>query len=276
MAKIVGVFAAGHAPNLIATWERAGEAVCNETLRAYNEIGRRMTEAGATTLVTISNDHFNNFFLSNLPAYAVGLGDRWTGPEDELGYQGGPVDIPGNPALAKHLVQQLYQHDFDPAVSYSLKLDHGTFVPVRFTQPELQLPLIPTFQNCVQPPMPTLRRAAAYGQALRQAIESSPAHDRVVVLGAGGMSHFIGVPGQGRINEDFDRRWVALFEAGDLDGLTALSEEEVASGGNGAQEIRNWIAAMGVAGGRKAEWLMYQPVPAWLIGMGVVDFRVQS
>jgi len=277
MAKIVGVYATGHAPNLVTTWERAGEDVCKRTLAAMQEVGRRIRAAGATALITISNDHFNNFFLNNLPAYAIGVADDWIGPEDDLRYEEGTVRIPGSPALAKHIVQHLYQHEsFEPSVSHYMKLDHGTFVPVRYTFPEFDLPLIPTFQNCVQPPLPTLRRAAAFGVALRRAVESFPGDERVVVVGAGGMSHFIGVPGQGRINEDFDQHWVSLFERGDLEGLTSLRPDEIATAGNGAEEIRNWIAAMGCAEGRPAEWLIYAPVPAWLIGMGVVDFHYAS
>jgi aromatic ring-opening dioxygenase catalytic subunit (LigB family) len=274
VAKIVGVFATGHAPNLVTTWEGAGEDVCRQTLDALQEVGRRIRAGGATTLITISNDHFNNFLLNNLPAYAIGVADEWIGPEDDLRYEKGTVRMPGNGALAKHIVQHMYQHEsFEPSVSHFLKLDHGTFVPVRFTFPDFDLPLIPAFQNCVQPPLPSLKRAAAFGAAIRRAVESFPGDERVVVVGAGGMSHFIGVPGQGRINEEFDRRWVSLFERGDLNGLTSLQPEEIAAAGNGAEEIRNWIAAAGCAEGRPAEWLMYAPVPAWLIGMGVVDFH---
>src|SRR5581483_11688536 len=119
MAKIVGVFGAGHTPNLVNTWDKAGQAICDETRAAFNEMGRRIRAAGATTLLTISNDHFNNFFLNNLPAYAIGVGDSWTGPEDDLRYEGPPVKIPGNPGLAGHLVRCMYEQEgFDPAVSY--------------------------------------------------------------------------------------------------------------------------------------------------------------
>ncbi|HEY8694325.1 MAG TPA: hypothetical protein VIR57_16480 [Chloroflexota bacterium] len=274
MASIVGVFATGHAPNLVTTWERAGEDVCRRTLEAMNEIGRRIRAADATTLIIISNDHFNNLFLNNLPAFLVGVAEEWTGPEDDLRYEKGTIRIPGSGALAMHIVRHMYQHEsFEPAVSHHLKLDHGTFVPVRYTRPEFDLPVIPILQNCVQPPLPRLDRSADFGAALRRAVESFPGDERVVVVGAGGMSHFIGVPGQGRINEDFDRRWVSLFKAGDLKGLTSLRPEEIQAAGNGAEEIRNWIAAMGCAGGRPAEWLMYASVPAWLIGMGAVDFH---
>jgi aromatic ring-opening dioxygenase catalytic subunit (LigB family) len=275
MAKIVGVFATGHAPNMITTWEHAGEDVCSRTLAAMQEVGRRIKAVGATTLITISNDHFNNLFLNNLPAFLVGVAGEWIGPEDDLRF--GQVTIPGNSALATHIVERLYQQEgFDPSVSHYLKLDHGTFVPVRYTFPEFDLPLIPILQNCVEPPLPALKRSAAFGAALRRAVEDFPGDERVVVIGAGGMSHFIGVPGQGKINEDFDQLWVRLFREGDLNGLTALRPEQIAAAGNGAEEIRNWIAAAGCAEGRPAEWLMYASVPAWLIGMGVIDFHYET
>src|SRR5438874_550973 len=107
MGSIVGVFATGHAPNLVTTWDRAGQDVCSKALQAFDEIAKRIKAARATTLITISNDHFNNFFLNNLPGYAVGVADDWIGPEDDLRYEKGTIRIPGSPALAKHIVQHL-------------------------------------------------------------------------------------------------------------------------------------------------------------------------
>ena len=86
-------------------------------------------------------------------------------------------------SLAKQLIAQTSNENFEPAVSHSLKLDHGTFVPVRYTLPDFDLPLIPTFQNCVQPPLPSLRRAAAFGAAIRQAWAQFPLpaqHEKVL------------------------------------------------------------------------------------------------
>src|SRR5579872_1393410 len=104
MAVVAGVFATGHAPNLVTTWERAGEDVCRRTLEAMDEIGRRIRSAGATVLITISNDHFNNLFLNNLPAFLVGVASEWIGPEDDLRYAKGTIRIPGSAGLADHIV----------------------------------------------------------------------------------------------------------------------------------------------------------------------------
>ncbi|MDE3077326.1 MAG: hypothetical protein KGJ86_18065, partial [Chloroflexota bacterium] len=275
MGRIAGVFAMGHAPNLITTWDAAGPEVCQGVLNGCAEVAKRIRAAGATTLITIGNDHFNNFFLNNFPALCIGMADTWIGPEDDLRYEA--VKIKGNAKLSRHIVEHLYEHEgFDPSLSYNLKLDHGTFVPVRFTFPEFELPLVPIFQNTVHPPMQPLQRSRQFGAALRRAIESYPADERVVVIGTGGISHFIGVPNQGYINEDFDHRVLDMMRAGDLEGLAGLSRAEVGAAGNGAEEIRNWIAAMSVAEGNKAEVIFYAAVPAWLIGVGIADFHYAS
>ncbi len=41
-------------------------------------------------------------------------------------------------------------------------------------------------------------------------------------------------------------------------------------GGNGGQEIRNWIALMGAVPGRKGELLAYEPVEEWITGCATV------
>lgn len=275
MAKVVGVFGMGHAPNLVTTFDKAGAEVCEGVLAGCAEVSRRIKEAGTTTLITVSNDHFNAFSLGNFPTFCVGVGDSWVGPEDDLRQE--RVVVQGNRPLGLHIARYLLeQAGFDPAMSWHLTLDHGTYVPVRFVTPRFDLPLIPIFQNTVQPPLPTLRRAADFGAALRRAIESAPGDDRVAIIGCGGISHFIGVPNQGSINAAFDSRFLDLIKAGQLESLVGLSRDELLAAGNGAEEIRNWIAAMSAAEAHPAELLFYAPVPAWLIGVGIADFHYAS
>src|SRR5712691_105531 len=47
-------------------------------------------------------------------------------------------------------------------------------------------------------------------------------------------------------------------------------------GGNGGQEFRNWLAVAGAAGDRGGEVLVYEPVPPWLTGMGVLQWHLQT
>ena len=111
--------------------------------------------------------------------------------------------------------------------------------------PELKLPLVPIVQNCAVKPMMPLRRYYEFGVALGEAIRSYDGLDRVAVVAAGGLSHFIGVPRVGDIDEEFDRWFLDKLESGYLDALLDMPDEEIELAGNGAHEIRSWIAAAG-------------------------------
>jgi 2,3-dihydroxyphenylpropionate 1,2-dioxygenase len=56
------------------------------------------------------------------------------------------------------------------------------------------------------------------------------------------------VPGVGEIREDWDDEFLRLFKAGDLTAFDAWTDAEVIrDGGNGAGEVRQWIAAAAAA-----------------------------
>jgi protocatechuate 4,5-dioxygenase beta chain len=77
---------------------------------------------------------------------------------------------------------------------------------------------------------------------------------------------------QGDINTGWDRRVLDLCSEGKLAEALAWDDGEVLTeGGNGAHELRNWVAALACADGRPAEVLAYEPVTEWLTGMAVVD-----
>jgi hypothetical protein len=57
----------------------------------------------------------------------------------------------------------------------------------------------------------------------------------------------------------------------DVDALASLTAAEIErDGGNGGQEIRNWIAALATVPGWKGETLAYEPVPEWITGCATV------
>jgi 2,3-dihydroxyphenylpropionate 1,2-dioxygenase len=56
------------------------------------------------------------------------------------------------------------------------------------------------------------------------------------------------VPGVGEIREEWDDEFLRLFTAGDLTVFDAWTDAEVLrEGGNGAGEVRQWIAAAAAA-----------------------------
>jgi aromatic ring-opening dioxygenase catalytic subunit (LigB family) len=142
--------------------------------------------------------------------------------------------------------------------------------------PGARRPVVPIVQNCAVAPMPSLGRCYRLGGALRRAIEAWPVAARVALIGTGGLSHWVGMPGMGRINTEFDRWFLDCLAAGRAEDVLALTDREVERAGNGAHEIRSWLTVAGAVAGKPARVLAYEPVAAWVTGMGVVTFGDQA
>lgn len=71
------------------------------------------------------------------------------------------------------------------------------------------------------------------------------------------------------INEEWDRRILDAFAAGDVDFLRNLSYEDIErDGGHGGHEMLNWIALMGAMKGKGGRIVCYEAVMEWMCGMG--------
>ena len=114
---------------------------------------------------------------------------------------------------------------------------------------------------------------ADLGVMIRKAVESQGFAERVVVVGTGGLSHWVGLPESGQINQEFDREFLRRLEVGDRGPLTSYTRQEIDAAGNGAHEIRTWLAAAGAAG-TGFDVLAYEPVPEWLTGTAVAAARL--
>jgi len=76
------------------------------------------------------------------------------------------------------------------------------------------------------------------------------------------------------VNEAFDREFLRLLELGDVDALLQFSTNHVHEAGNGAEEIRMWITAMGIAGAGRYETYFYRAVPNWFTGIGIGEWKL--
>lgn len=75
------------------------------------------------------------------------------------------------------------------------------------------------------------------------------------------------------VNDAWDRRIMAAFEAADSDFLMSLTYKDIVqNGGHGANEILNWMEVMGAMNGQKAEIIGYEPVIEWICGMGYLVY----
>jgi aromatic ring-opening dioxygenase catalytic subunit (LigB family) len=165
---------------------------------------------------------------------------------------------------------------FDISFAQEMPLDHAFMVPIHILTPKRDLPIVPIFTNCAAPPLPTVRRCFQLGQALRRLITSWNGEARVALLGTGGISHWVGTPETGKVNESFDRRFLDLFCSGDGETLCGYTNPMIEEAGNGAHEIRNWVTLLGAAGEARGRVLAYEPIPPWITGIGLAQLEVAS
>lgn len=274
MAEIVAAFVASHAPLITANPESAEDRQRERIHGAMHRLRAELQAARPTAIVICSNEHFTNFFYDNLPPFCVGMAERYRGPvEAWLRVPDGWV--PGQARLGRWLATQLLERDFDVAFSHELRLDHGIMTVLHFLTPEMDVPIVPIIQNCAVRPMPTLRRCYQLGQALRAAIEAWDAPgERVALVGAGGLSHWVGLPQMGQINEAFDRWFLELLAHGRTAEALGLTDDQVERAGNGAHEIRSWLTIAGAMGERPARVLAYEPIHAWATGMAAASYQL--
>lgn len=267
MAEIAGIFAVSHTPVMTNLPGNPPEDLSSGVFTAFKALGEEIAAIRPDVMLLISDDHLHNFF-DTVPAFCLGLGDSFPSPvEDWLKVE--KRQIPGNPAFAAHVLGSLFSSGFEPALSMELTLDHGMITPLELAGISGQFPCVPLLVNCVQPPLPLMSRCIAIGRAVREAILSWDNPARVVVLATGGLSHDVGTPRMGAINEEFDRTFLQLLGQGEAEPLAAYSQDHVNEAGNGAEEIRNWLVAHGIGDCRGFMLDQYAPVTDWYTGIGL-------
>lgn len=231
----------------------------------------RVSEAEA--LIVVAAEHFANFFMNNMPAYCIGLGDKHHGPiEDPDWLKINKVVIPGAPDLAKRIAKSVL-HTVDVAYAEEWKFDHGIMVPLHFLTPNYDLPIIPVNINCQGPPLTPLPRAWAFGEALRTACDAAP--EKIALIGTGGISHWPATPDSGKINEAWDREFLDHLVRQDLNALLSYTDEQTyADAGQGGFEIRTFIAAAAAAGGPLAVEYYTAKLPIFAVGCTVGQFAL--
>ncbi len=274
MAELAGVYAASHGPMIVRNWDKLAPTEKTSLDTAFKELGRRITAARLDALIVISPDHWVNFFIDNLPSICVGVGEVHDGPPEPWFKVFPHRKLAGHPALAEHIVRTALGQDFEPSVSYQLALDHGFCIPLWKAGVDPLPAIVPVIFNDIEPPFPTVKRCYAWGEMLAQAIASFPGKLRVGVLATGGLSHSIGEPDMGRIDEPFDRDCIRRLENGDPPALLDFLNQRLPTAGNGASEVRNWVAAHGAAGGRGFELISYAPIPNVYVGCGFASWKL--
>ena len=266
MAELAGVFAASHAPLIARDWHAFGDDLKAKITAAYTELGTRVEAAKPDIIVEIAPDHWSNFFINNLPSVCIGVGDVNDGPPEPFLKAFDHKTIDGDSDFAMHLLETALQNGFEPSMSHRLTLDHGFSIPLWRMELDPLPKIVPIVINSLEPPMPTISRCLAWGKLIATAIRSYPGNARIAVLASGGLSHSIGEPTMGSIDEAFDAACIDALEQGDEDALTSFLDHALRTAGNGGHEIRNWVAAHAAAGGSGFELVAYHAVPEVYVG----------
>ncbi|MBX9943361.1 MAG: hypothetical protein K2Y40_04705 [Reyranella sp.] len=267
--------ACSHGPGITARADRADPAKRDALYTALRRMGDDIRATRPDALVVVAAEHFANFFMNNMPAFAIGMADFYEGPiEDEAFLKIRRTRVPGNKALSRRLIEQVMQ-TVDVAYAEEWKFDHGISVPLHFLTPGYDLPIIPANINCQGPPLAPLARAWAFGEALRAAADAVP--ERIALVATGGISHWPATPDSGKINEAWDREFLARWAANDRAALLSYSDAEIyRDGGQGGFEIRTFIAAAAAARGAKGTIEFCEPMPIFAVSCTVARMAVAA
>lgn len=277
MANLVGAFAACHGPVIARDWDKLPDERRTRLASAFDEVGKRLRVSKPDILVVVTPDHWVNFFIDNLPAVLIGIGEEHDGPPEPFMQKVYPhKTLTGHPRFGRHLLETALKSDFEPSLSHRLKLDHGACIPLWRMGIGPETPIVPLLVNDLEEPMPSVKRCLMWGRLLRNAIETYPEPARVAILATGGISHSIGEATMGWVDEAFDRECLKHFENGDEIALTNFLETRLPTTGNGAAEMRDWVVAHGAAGSQGFEVVDYFPSPETLVGAGFGAWRIQS
>jgi 2,3-dihydroxyphenylpropionate 1,2-dioxygenase len=256
--------------------------------------------------VVFGPDHFRNFFYDVMPPFCIGA--ESVGGFGDYGTTKGV--LPGAPRIAKYISTQVLAAGFDPAISLNMCVDHGIVQPFSVLSGGLPVSLIPVMINCGGAPMPALRRCYEFGAAIGRAVRSFPEDERVLVIGSGGLSHFLpplsadnpSVPpelrdylingrtragefnrereasslkrraeaGTGPVNITWDEWFLQKIFNGQYDEILDISSEELEETAGTGAHELRCWLSALGMWNGPVSDVTYEPVPLWVTGMGCV------
>ncbi|MEK7216284.1 MAG: extradiol ring-cleavage dioxygenase [Chloroflexota bacterium] len=221
----------------------------------FGEMRQTLAAAKPDVLISIGNDHLNQLFMDNMPAFMVGKAPvaagsfTWEYASGVPPYQTS-VDVP----LAKGIITGGYDNGVDFSYSDEFRFDHSFTIPLAYIRPEADLSVVPIFCNVMCPPIPPAKRFFQVGQALRKVIAEYPSDARSGVLCSGHLSVELGGPrGMGSTDPGFDDWGTEIVGTGDVDrALRELTYDRFWQAGNYTAGFLTFVLLMGLVDGRPA------------------------
>ncbi|TQS43683.1 2,3-dihydroxyphenylpropionate 1,2-dioxygenase [Cryptosporangium phraense] len=302
MSSLLGLVALSHSPFAALLPPSSPSDPGAEFLGFVARLRAAVARLAPDAVVVLGPDHFHANFYDVMPPFLLGV-ENVVGFGD---YGSTPGPLPVERSLAWALHGALADAGFDLSLSYSLTVDHGTVQSYEMVTGSLGVPLVPLVVNTAAPPLPSLARCVALGQALGDAIRAADFDGRVLLVASGGLSHWLpsndprdpavvgarrealihgradavafaaarepkvramGGNPTARVNADWDRWFLKQLSTPELGPVVELGTEGLEKvAGSGGQEIRTWLIGHAACGEGLA-WAGYEPVPEWITGM---------
>lgn len=283
MGQIVFAAGAPHAPAIVGLFDKAPQDAREVVRATYAAISEELRAARPDVIIVFANDHLTNSRITSYPDFLIGTAAEHAGPhewfQEWIGCRS--YVAKGDPEVARALFKGMTRRGVRMTVrAENLNFDDNISVPVTMTDlDDTAITLVPVLQNCTVPPFPGAERCFEVGHALRDFIAKDlPGDMRVALFGSGGLSHEPGGAKYYRIDEDFDRRFLALCTAGDhaalLREITVERMEEAGTGGTA--ELLSWFPVMAAIGECRGRSFGYTGWPSFRCGIGGVIWDLHT
>ena len=264
MARLIGGICTSHIPAIGNAIARGLEAdvYWRAFFAGYPPVREWLDRTRPDAAVVVYNDHGLNFFLDNLPTFAIGAAREYHNADEGWGLPTLPP-YPGDTELSWHVIESLVADEFDVATCQEMRVDHAFTVPQALLWPggKRLVKTVPVAVNTVQHPLPTPARCYKLGQALGRAIASYPKEQRVVIIATGGLSHQLDGERAGFINKEFDLMCLEKIVS-DPEALARYSIRElVRLAGTQGVELIMWLVMRGAMTARVRELHRHYHIP---------------
>lgn len=248
MAQIVGCVNTSHVPSI-------GKALAHGLQKdpywapffdGFPPIRAWLDEVKPDVAVVFYNDHGLNFFLNQMPTFAIGASAEYANGDEGWGAPDTPPFV-GDDALSWHLINHLVDHDFDMSICQEMLVDHAFALPLKLLFPgdgPCPVATVPISINTVLYPFPSARRCAQLGKTVGDAIRTWDSDKRVLIVGTGGLSHQLEGERAGHLNPEFDKQFMDSLIKEDPNWVTQFGSEDIIEAvGTAGLELIMWVAA---------------------------------
>jgi aromatic ring-opening dioxygenase LigB subunit len=244
---------------------------------AHDAVRQHIRQISPDAVIVVGDDQNENLHTDNLPQFAVYVGGdydtakRFKSPERHFRC---------DQALAENILETGVARGFDlgslGTFANNRLVSHAHVQVLDAFLADSPIPTVLLFVNAIHYPATEPARCYALGQLLADIVRNRPEHERVVIIGSGGLSHFTaGYPWKaykgsrryGAISEEFDQHLLAQIEAGEGSKLAELSSFDLMEHGN--IELRSWVIVLGALGEVRPDFTVYEPFYRGVMGMGV-------